>query len=247
MNHKLYDRLNQLASNLNTREDCIGLLALGSCADLERMDEWSDLDFFVIVEKGKQISYLNNLDWLESCAPLSYVFRNTKDGHKIMWNDGLYAEYAVFEYDQLNDIPFSEGKYLFIKEGYELSNTPNIDYPVLTQTFDYAINEILTNLYVGLSRYHRGEILSAFRLIQVHAIDRILSMNRVPLNINYDHFSLDRRIEINHPELIPLLEKSLLGYSSLPESARAILEYIKTITDLNPMMVLEIERLINLS
>lgn len=247
MNTKLYNRLNQLAENLNRREDCLGLLALGSCADIDRMDEWSDLDFFVIVDKDKQITYLNNLDWLESCAPLAYVFRNTKDGHKIMWEDGIYAEYAVFEYDQMNQIPFSKGQFIFKKMGYPLMDTPKMDYPELSQSIDYAINEVLTNLYVGLSRYHRGETLSAFRLIQVHAIDRILSMNRSSLHKDYDNFSLDRRVEFNHPELISFLKKSHLGYSSILESANVILEYIKTITELNPMMVHEIERLINLS
>lgn len=247
MNEKLYHRLNQLSNSLSLREDCLGLLALGSCADIDRMDQWSDLDFFVIVDKGKQETYLNNLNWLESCAPLAYVFKNTKDGHKIMWEDGIYAEYAVFEYDQMKNIPFSKGQFIFKRNNYDLTNSPNIDYPVLSQTTDYAVNEILTNLYVGLSRYHRGELLSACRLIQVHAIDRILAMNRDINNVNYDNFSLERRVEFNHPELRELLSKSVLGYSHIIESAKNILEYIKTITELNPMMVHEIERLINLN
>lgn len=246
MNQKLQDRLIQLSNILSQREDCLGLLALGSCADMDRMDQWSDLDFFVLVDKGKQLSYLNNLDWLEACAPLAYVFRNTIDGHKIMWEDGIYAEYAVFGYDQMSHIPFSKGTFIFKKNGFELTDTPHIDYPVLSQSTDYAINEILTNLYVGLSRYHRGEHLSAFRLIQVHAIDRILSMHRVKDAGTYDNFSLDRRVESIHPELISVLNQSILGYTHTVESAKVILNYIKTITELNPMMVHEIERLINL-
>lgn len=243
MNLKLINRLNQLGNVLQNREDCIALLALGSCADLERMDDYSDLDFFVIVEKDKQDKYLYHLDWLEKCAPLAYTFRNTKDGHKIMWEDGIYAEYAVFEIDQLHDIPFSKGNFIFKKDGYPLSSSPTVKYPILNQTTDYAINEILTNLYVGLCRYRRGEHLSAFRLIQVHAIDRILAMNRNEMDT--DKFSYDRRVEFNHPELVPLLESSILGYSNIIESSRNILEYIKTITELNPMMVHEIERLID--
>lgn len=246
MNEKLYHRLNQLSDSLSKRDDCLGLLALGSCADIDRMDQWSDLDFFVLVDKDKQESYLNNLNWLEACAPLAYVFRNTKDGHKIMWEDGIYAEYAVFEYDQMENIPFSKGQFIFKRNSYELNNTPNVDYPVLTQTTDYAINEILTNLYVGLLRYHRGELLSACRLIQVHAVDRVLSMHREIDNTKYDMFSLERRVEFNHPELNELLNRTILGYSRIIESARNMLDYIKTITDLNPMMVHEIERLINL-
>ena len=90
MNTKLENRLSKLSEVLSIKEDCLGLLALGSCAEIERLDEFSDLDFFVIVREDKQKDYLNNLDWLAECAPLRYVFRNTVDGYKIMWEDGIY-------------------------------------------------------------------------------------------------------------------------------------------------------------
>lgn len=246
MNTKLENRLSKLSEVLSIKEDCLGLLALGSCAEIERLDEFSDLDFFVIVREDKQKDYLNNLDWLAECAPLRYVFRNTVDGYKIMWEDGIYAEFAVFEYNQINNIPFSKGKFLFKREGYNLIDTPVLAYPRLHQEADFSINEVLTNLYVGLSRYHRGEKLSALRLIQVLAIDRILEMNRQTNNPNYDLFSLERRVEFNHPELTTLIQASNLGYDHIKESAQFILSYIKTIAELNPMMVNEIERLINL-
>jgi len=249
MNNKLDARLKKLSEVLKNKPDCLALLALGSCAELDRQDEWSDLDFFVIVEEGKQVNYLENLDWLEACAPLAYSFRNTIDGHKIMWDDGVYAEYAVFEVHMLPRIPFTTGLFMFRKEDVELSESSFIPMPNLHQDIDYAVNEILTNLYVGLSRYHRGEHLSAFRLIQVHAIDRILSMAdnlHRPRLEDEDAFALDRRIEMRHPELCTLLTQSIIGYSQIPMSAKSILEFIKNISDLNPLMVREIERLINL-
>jgi hypothetical protein len=60
-------------------------------------------------------------------------------------------------------------------------------------------------------------------------------------------FALERRIELRHPELIEVFNTSLLGYKYIPVSAQILLDYIKTITELNPMMVIEIERLIKLS
>jgi len=250
MNKKLINRLNSLADSLRKRNDCLGLLALGSCAEQERLDEWSDLDFFVFVEKGCQTSYLSNLDWLKECAPISFVFRNTKDGHKILWEDGVYAEYAIFEIDMMSNIPYSKGSFIFKRDGVELSESSTLLMPNPYQTIEYATNEILTNLYIGLLRYHRGEVLSSFRLIQVHAIDRILAMAH-HLNPNQsvqvDLFALERRIEQRHPELIELFNNSLLGYKHIPASAQIILDYIKTITELNPMMVDEIERLIKLT
>lgn len=250
MNTKLINRLNLLADRLKKRNDCLGLLALGSCAEQERLDEWSDLDFFVFVEKGSQSLYLSNLDWLEECSPLAFVFRNTKDGHKILWEDGVYAEYAVFELDMMSDIPYSKGTFIFKRDGVDLLESSLLSMPNPYQTIEYASNEILTNLYVGLLRYHRGEVLSAFRLIQVHAIDRFIAMAHLVYptqSTQVDLFSLERRVEQRHPELIEVFNKSLLGYKHIPVSAQLILDYLKTITELNPMMVDEIERLINLT
>jgi len=250
MNTKLTQRLEELADSLKKRQTCIGLLALGSNAELERLDEWSDLDFFVFVEKDCQSLYLANLDWLEECGPLSYVFRNTKDGHKIMWEDGVYAEYAVFELDMMDDIPYSKGTFIFKRDGVNLSESSLLPLPNPYQTIQYASNEILTNLYVGLLRYHRGEVLSAFRLIQVHAIDRIIAMSHLIYPSQSEHvdlFALERRVEKRHPKLVELFNKSILGYEHILVSAQIILDYIKTITELNPMMVKEIERLIKLT
>ena len=42
---------------------------------------------------------------------------------------------------------------------------------------EWSLGEALTNLYVGLSRLRRGEKLSAMRLIQYHAVDRILELS----------------------------------------------------------------------
>lgn len=250
MNKKLINRLNKLAEILKKRNDCLGLLALGSCAEQERLDEWSDLDFFVFVEKGCQTLYLSNLDWLEECAPISFVFRNTKDGHKILWEDGIYAEYAVFEIDMISNIPYSKGSFIFKRDDVNLPDSSLLSIPNPYQTIEYATNEILTNLYVGLLRYHRGEVLSAFRLIQVHAIDRIIAMAHLiypTQSTQVDLFSLERRVEQRHPELIEVINNSILGYKHIPASAQIILDYIKTINELNPMMVDEIERLIKLT
>jgi len=249
MNETLIQRLNQLASVLQKRSDCLGLLALGSCAQQERLDQWSDLDFFVMVEQGAQASYLSNLDWLQACAPLSYVFRNTKDGHKIMWEDGIYAEYAVFEPHMMTNIPFTKGKFIFKKEGFLMSESPCVPMPTPHQDKDYVVNEILTNLYVGLSRYHRGELLSAFMIIQVHAIEQLLTMAdslNQPQSDNEDVFAIERRIEQRHPELIKVLDKSMLGYRYSLQAAQVILDYLKTISPLNPHMVRRIDYLIAL-
>lgn len=249
MNERLIQRLDDLKRSLEKRSDCLGLLALGSCADQTRLDAYSDLDFFVLVEEEKQEAYLNNLDWLSECGPLAYVFRNTKDGHKIMWEDGIYAEYAVFEEAMMPDIAFTPGQFIFKRETLALPPQPHISLPNPHQSMDYAVNEILTNLYVGCSRYHRGEKLAAFRLIQVHAIDRLLAMIdeiEAPKTNNEDAFALERRIEQRHPGLVEFLSQSMQGYDKSIACAKFILSYLHTLTTLNAKMTTEIIQLIQL-
>jgi hypothetical protein len=61
------------------------LLALGSAGlERQRLDRYSDLDFFVIVAQGYKVHYIESLDWLA-------------DGHKALMTDGIFCEFAVFE------------------------------------------------------------------------------------------------------------------------------------------------------
>src|SRR5262245_4400467 len=93
----LLDRLDAIARSLASRADAIALLGVGSVGrDLDRIDEHSDLDFFVIVDGAAKRRYLDDIDWLREAAPVVYDFENTVDGRKILFADGIYAEYAVF-------------------------------------------------------------------------------------------------------------------------------------------------------
>lgn len=248
MNDKLLNRLNDLGKQLYAQDFTLALLALGSCAEVSRMDRYSDLDFFLIVKEGTKTDALIDLSWLSDVAVLSYAFRNTVDGYKIMWEDGIYAEFAVFELEELDSIAFSPGRFIFKKKGVVLSAEPKLDIkPQLQKDIDFAINEILTNLYVGLCRYRRGEILSAFRLISVHAIDRYLSILPLldqPTDSLLDPFALDRRVEERHPYVITKLPSLIQGYDHVLESAIALLKEIQVITEINPVMRHEIQRLI---
>ena len=44
------------------------------------------------------------------------------------------------------------------------------------EPIEWYVGEALTNLYVGLHRDRRGERLSGMRLIQVHAVDRLIGL-----------------------------------------------------------------------
>jgi len=249
----LLSRLAELASSLSADREALGLLGLGSVGlELGRLDEWSDLDFFVIVGKGSKPRWLDSPDWL-AVRPLLWSFRNTVDGYKLLWDDGVFAEMAVFEPEELGAIPFAEGRWVWRREELEEGRRLPVNAAGRQSRKDplWSLGEALSCLYVGLCRFHRGEALSAFRFVQQHCLDRFLELvdhldeGREPTRVRAapDLFDRNRRFETRHPELQPLLETMLGGYRSLPRSALALLDWLETRFPVEKAMAAEIRRL----
>ena len=190
--------------------------------DTERFDNYSDLDFFLIVEIGFKQRYLADLEWLRATAPLAYQFRNTVDGYKVLFSDGVFCEFAVFESSELPHIPFAPGRIVWKRPDVDDS----IARPLMDQRLpdnheaEWMLGEALTNLYVGLNRYHRGEKLSAARFVQQHAVDRVLQIVESRGDSSAagkDPFSTERRIESRSPVVSALLPEFVQGYERTPE------------------------------
>jgi lincosamide nucleotidyltransferase B/F len=111
MKELLLSRLTQIAQSLEQSKRALALIGLGSVGlELERLDEHSDLDFFVIVEAGFKQEFLEQLDWLICLSPVAYVFQNSADGFKLLYKDGVFCEFAIFEISELASIPFAPGR-----------------------------------------------------------------------------------------------------------------------------------------
>ena len=172
-------RLDDIGAVLARRGDAIALIGLGSVGvDLDRLDDHSDLDFFVIVEDDARQRYLDSIDWLEELSPVAFSFANTVDGRKVLFADGLYAEYAVFTLDGVAACASPAGRTVWQRADAPagLDAARRVPGPSSFDTVEWQTNEALTNLYVGLHRDARGETLSATRLIQTHAVDRVLTI-----------------------------------------------------------------------
>lgn len=237
----LLTRLEDLKRVVENDPDGLALLGLGSAGlDRNRLDDWSDLDFFVIVKPGAKQRFLDQPQWLDLAHPVSYLFRNTVDGFKLLFADGVFGEMAVFEPEELQKIPFAQGAVLWSRPGFDISLLePKSMQGRLPETVDvdHAVGELLTCLYVGLCRFHRGETLSAWRFVQVYCLDRVMELSSVWLPCadgQSDIFNRDRRAEQRHPELSALLETILTGYRDTPRSALAILEWVSSFTTINP-------------
>jgi hypothetical protein len=245
---RLLRRLDDLAAVLAQRGDALALIGLGSVgADLDRLDEHSDLDFFVIVDDGVKQRYLAAIDWLERLAPVAFSFANTVDGRKVLFADGLFAEYAVFTLDELRSASYPPGRLIWAREdappgleraGRVPDRSPHDD-PA------HQVDEALSNLYVGLHRDARGEHLAAMRLIQVHALDRLLTYVELttPASRRQDAFAIERGAERRAGvDALPLAQVAP-GYERNREAALAILGWLEERTDVDPTLAAEIRRL----
>jgi len=98
---------------------------------------------------------------------------------------------------------------------------------------------------VGLMRERRGEHLAAFRLIQVHAVDRLLSVLHLIQTETpgfTDPYALDRRVETRFPQCIEDFKSWMRGYEGNIDSAKAILDFVSLVYPVNSALKHEIER-----
>ncbi|ERJ13156.1 hypothetical protein [Haloplasma contractile] len=247
---KQLERLNTIGEELSRIDDALALLALGSVGcELDRMDQYSDLDFFVICKEGTKNRFLNHLNWLENIHPLVFTFRNTKDGYKALYEDNIFCEFAIFEPQELENIEFSRGRIVWKREEFDASlcDGTMTEYKK-KENIDFFINEALTNLYIGLGRYHRGENLSAYYFIQVYAFDRILHLMTTieqPTDSKGDLFVLNRRFEQRYPESSKTISNLLLGYDEIVKGAKNCLEFLDEQFAINQGIKSRIEALIS--
>lgn len=229
----LLQRLDQIAVILQVDPAALALIGLGSVGlELDRLDEFSDLDFFVLVQPHCKSAYLADLAWLAAAHPLAYFYKNTTDGYKALFADGIFCEFAIFEPGELAKIPFTAGRIVWKRETVSAAvGTPQSSLPEPDAHSDeWLMGEALTNLYIGLGRFRRGEKLSAERFIQGYATERVLELveRKLPaVTAARDPFSLERRWEQRFPHLAGWLERFLPGYELSPQAAQAILEFLK--------------------
>lgn len=238
---KLKQRLIEIGQSLEKHPQALALIGLGSAGlEIERMDEFSDLDFFVIVAAGAKKAFIEDLAWMETICPVAYAFANTEDGYKLLFADGVFCEFAVFDRTELENAVFAPGRVIWKRpEVPEAISLPKTKGQPVQHKADWLIGEALTNLYIGLARDRRGEKLSAMRFIQMYAVDRLIELTEqveAAQPAFRDEFSGERRFEQRFPAIAACLPTWMQGYERNRESALAILDFLGLHFEINQPM-----------
>ena len=245
----LLNRLDEIGRSLERSGHALALIGLGSVGvELDRVDSFSDLDFFVIVEEGYKRAYLDSLKWLSDIQPVAFSFLNTEDGYKLLFEDGIFCEFAVFAPDELKNIPFAPGRIVWKRTDLPDSvGQPTLNLATRSnRSKDFLLGEALTNIYVGLNRDKRGEKLSATRFIQGYAVDRLVELveySEAAKSTHRDPFVNERRFEKRFPDLTPQISLWMQGYEKNRESALAILIFLEAHFEVNGALAKEIRGL----
>ncbi|PYE55426.1 hypothetical protein [Deinococcus yavapaiensis] len=245
---RLLSRLDAIARAVSARSTALALLALGSCgSETDRLDEHSDLDFFVIVETGAKKAWLDDIAWLEGVSTLAFSFPNTSVGRKALFEDGVFVEYAVFEPQELTRAEYASGRFVWKRDDLSARWATAAVPPVReAPPLAWQVGEALTNLLVGLHRDARGERLVATRFVQQYAVDRVLAIAAIlqpPVDGAADVFSPERRFERRFPSVASALPDMMRGYDGNAASALAILAWLEAHADVPNSMAREIRRL----
>lgn len=227
----LIKRLEEIGDSLAQTGQAVALIGLGSVGtELDRLDDYSDLDFFAIVAPGRKQHFLADLGWLSRICPVAYAFANTEDGYKLLYSDGIFCEFAVFEAAELEGIPFAHGRVVWkLPHVPETIASPKPRAPREPRSVEWLLGELLTNLYVGLGRFCRGEKLTAQRFIQHYAVDRLLELAafiETEAPAHRDPFANERRFEQRFPSTAALLPQFVPGYEGSVTAVRAILAFV---------------------
>lgn len=209
------DYQDRLLAMVSEREEVIGLMFAGSAADLSRVDEHSDQDFFLVVEDGTAEPLRQNLDWLPDHNQVLLSPRETDHGLKVIYSNGRVLEFAIFEDSELDShVAPIDNRVVLDKKDI----TPRINRiakKALPRAVDVEteMELFLSLIQIGVGRFLRGEQIAADQHIKSYALDKLLGIVRELRPVassRADSLNRFRRFEFDYPTLGARIQSATL-------------------------------------
>lgn len=228
------DFTKDLKERLINYQEVIGLIAVGSMAKQHYLpDQWSDHDFFVVVETGYQQNLRQDLAWLPMSEQIALSFRETEHGLKVLYTNGHLIEFAIFDIKEIYLAKINSYRIIIdkanIKEDLAKIKKLTAKQSNLSGDTNLLIGQFITNILVGIGRYRRGEKISAHQLVKISAVKGLITLILKYLPIKNDRLIDDidplRRFELIQPDLGKEFEDVLL--MPVPEAANQLLNILQ--------------------
>jgi hypothetical protein len=219
MNRSAYRQFSEeLQHRLEADNRVLALVAVGSMAAQDYFpDEWSDHDFFVIVQNGCQESFRSHLEWLPANDQIVFMFRETEHGIKVLYSNAHLLEFAIFNLEELHLARINRYRLLIDRANLQ----PHLDQ-IVEQTKKttgmqaddlWSFGQFLTSILVGVGRHRRGEQMSGRAFVKTNAVHHLIALLRKhissPRKEILDDLDGLRRFEFAYPDLARDLNSAL--------------------------------------
>jgi lincosamide nucleotidyltransferase B/F len=194
---------------LESSNEVLGLVTLGTTADSKLRDEWSDHDFWVITKPGAQDSLLNDLSWLPNSNNIAVTVCHGPRRRTVLYHDRHKVEFAVFDVNEAHEGKVQGYRVLIdrdrITELIESIYQETLKQAQLSQTRPDALQNLCVVVWSACERHSRGELLSARQYIDGFGVNQLLNLIDACESETFDgtRDELDprRRLELRSPKL----------------------------------------------
>ncbi len=169
-----------LAAGVREHDGLVGLVLLGSASDeaRARRDEWSDHDFFALIEPGRGPEIRPDLSWLPDQDRLVLTAREGEIGFVAVYDDAHVFEFAFSDAAELAGARAADATILVDDEA---GTTATLLAESRARTagddlFDPAndVRLVLVKLLIGVGRVRRGELLNGNAFIRQWAVQLLV-------------------------------------------------------------------------
>ncbi|MGR0319002.1 hypothetical protein [Agromyces sp. ZXT2-3] len=219
--------LTRVESGLDGRAGVVGLVGMGSTAERDRVDEWSDHDLAVITRDGSQDEFRAAAAWLPDPERIALEVHEHHGGAKVVYDDGHVVEYGVASLDELTGWAANAYEVRLDCGGVVEAMAVVAAKPVqIAPDVQRDLGVVLTVALIGVGRARRGERLSANTLIRgalVDALVRAITAGLEPSDGSRpDSLDAVRRFESAQPAIAKRID--LLLANPVEECARGLVD-----------------------
>ncbi len=194
--------------------DVVGVVAFGSTAELDRVDEWSDHDVAVITAPGAEAPLRHDLSWVPDADRIAFSVIDRHDGVTVVYDDGRVIEFGTATLEGFAGWAGNAAEALLDRGGVADAVAELVARPAPGDAVDVggSTRIALAKLLIGTGRARRGELLTAGHNIRGEAVEHLLTALGAALPGDRDRLdTLDprRRFEQVHPALGARIEDAL--------------------------------------